>query len=106
MTIRFMRIIDDYLGMWICMLLGLAIRIKCLFLPRKTDIAPDKVRTILCQKYIGMGSTINAIPLIKGLREQYPNAKIIFMTTSSGGAAVSLCKMADEVLLVSLDSFG
>lgn len=104
MTLRFMRIIDDYLGMWICALLGMGVRIKQAFIPANTQIAPDKVRRILCQKYLGMGSTLNAAPLIKGLRKRYPNAKIIFMTTKHSCEVVSLCKIADEVLLVNLDS--
>ena len=105
MTLYFMRIIDDCIGMWICKLLGACIKIKCILIPPHTDIAPDKVRKILCQKYLGMGSILNAIPLMKGLRKQYPNAKIIFITTKSNRKIIPLCNMADEVLFVNFDSF-
>jgi len=100
-----MRFIDDNIGMFLCRFLGVIIRIKRIFIPRSKEIPPEKVRTILCQKYLGIGSTLNAIPLMKAIREKYPNAKIIFLTSKSNGKVVSLCKMADEVLIVDLSSF-
>jgi ADP-heptose:LPS heptosyltransferase len=106
MTIFFMRFIDDVLGMFICRVLGQMVMIKGFFLPSKRTIDPQKVKTILCQKYFGMGSVLHTTSLIKGLRQHYPNARIIFITLKSHSDIVRICKLADEVLVLQVDSLG
>jgi ADP-heptose:LPS heptosyltransferase len=101
-----MRLIDDILGMFICRILGWIMMIKGFFLPSQTIVDPQKVKTILCQKYFGMGSVLNAASLIKGLRQHYPNARIIFMTLKSHSDVLRIGKMADEVLVIHVDSLG
>jgi len=61
MMIFFMRFIDDVLGMFICRVLGQIVMIKGFFLPSKRTIDPQKLKTILCQKYFGMGSVLHAL---------------------------------------------
>ena len=39
--------------------------------------------TLAISKYKGMGSIIQATPLIQSLRKNYPEAKIIFITTQA-----------------------
>lgn len=101
-----MRFVDDWLGMLLCSLIGRIIQIKNYFLPIKTEIDTKKVKTILCQKYFGMGTILHAIPLIRALKQHYPHAKIIFMTLESNREIVQLIQMADEVLTIRLDSLG
>jgi len=104
MTLSRMRFIDEEIGTVICVVLGAFLRLKYLFLPagRKTD--PKDVKKILCQKYFGMGSILNSLPLIKALRRKYPNAKIIFMTLETQREVVELCRISDEVITVRIDS--
>jgi len=106
MTISFMRIVDDVLGMFICRLLGWIMMIKGFLIPSQTTIDPQNVKTILCQKYFGMGSVLNAASLIKGLRQNYPNARIIFITLETHGDVLRIGKLADEVLVINVDSLG
>ena len=53
-----------------------------------------------------MGTILHAIPLIRALKQHYPNAKIIFVTLESNREIVQLIQMADEVLTIRLDSLG
>ncbi|MEK6715195.1 MAG: glycosyltransferase family 9 protein [Candidatus Omnitrophota bacterium] len=104
MKLSFMRDIDDNLGVVICKFLWLIVKIKGLFIPSRRDADPRAVKMILCQKYFGMGTILHAIPLIKGLRNHYPNAKIIFMTLKEQESVVRVCNLADEVLTIRLNN--
>lgn len=104
MKFSFMRFVDEKIGMFLCSFLGKMVQLKNLLAPSNREIKPEDVKKILCQKYFGMGSILNAIPLIRALREQYPNAKIIFLTLESNREIIRECKIADEVLTISLDS--
>lgn len=104
MTYRFMRIIDDHLGMLLCKILGGVLRLKQLILPGSRHQDHVQVKRILIQKYFGMGSILHAIPLISALRRNYPDAAITFITIGSNQETLSLCGIADSVLLVDFKS--
>ena len=57
--------------------------------------------TIVISKYAGLGSIIQATPLIQTLRKNYPQAKIIFITTQGNAALIKHIPEIDEVILVS-----
>lgn len=106
MTYRFMRIVDDSIGMFLCRLIGFLMQLKALVLPYRRKPENEDVRQILVQKYFGMGSIINAKMLIKVLRRTYPHAKITFITTPAYREVLMLCGLADEVLLADFSSMG
>lgn len=104
MKLSFMRNIDDTIGVVICKFLWLIVKVKHLFISSRTEVDPREIKMILCQKYFGMGSILHAIPLINGLRNHYPNAKIIFMTLAEQQDVLKVCNLADEVLIIRLDT--
>jgi len=106
MKFSFMRYVDDHIGMPIGYLFGRIAQAKHFLLRPHRDLPPDKVKTIFCQKYFGMGSILCAIPLIRALRQHYPNAKIIFLTLELNRETVEVCRIADEVLTINLDFLG
>ncbi len=68
----------------------------------RIDHALDKpFDTIVISKYVGLGSIIQATPLIQTLRQNFPRAKIIFITTSGGRVLLSHIPEIDETLCVS-----
>lgn len=99
-----MRKIDEGPGMAITWMLGKMVKFRNLFFTPRLDIKNDKIKVILCQKYFGMGSILNALPLIKSLRCNFPNAKIIFLTLKQHREIVDACQIADEVVTISFDS--
>jgi lipopolysaccharide heptosyltransferase II len=57
-------------------------------------------KVIAICKYKGMGSIIQSTPLIKTLRENYPNAKIIFISTLANRSILNEIKEVDEYILL------
>jgi ADP-heptose:LPS heptosyltransferase len=53
---------------------------------------------IAIAKYKGMGSIIQATPLIQSLRENYPNARITFVTTEANIQLLKSIPAIDEVI--------
>jgi ADP-heptose:LPS heptosyltransferase len=101
-----MRNIDGMVGPHICRLLSVFLILKKLAirlgLKKKEN---ETVNTILVQKYFGIGSILHTIPLIRGLREQYPQAKIIFVTFPPMASTVRMCGLADELIVIPSSTF-
>lgn len=85
--------IDKLLGLPIVYLLNALARILGLFLSIDHSLSKP-VKTIAVCKFVGMGSIVQSTPLLKTLRKNYPNAKIIFVTNQTN---VSLFHFIDEV---------
>jgi ADP-heptose:LPS heptosyltransferase len=47
-----------------------------------------------------MGSVINAFPLIHGLRNRYPSARIVFISTAESSQVLGFYKDIDQILLI------
>jgi lipopolysaccharide heptosyltransferase II len=67
---------------------------------RPTTLSPDHVRTILCQKYFGIGSIVHTIPLLRALRERYPKARIVFLTDKRNEELFEFTPIADNVIFM------
>lgn len=57
-----------------------------------------KFETIAICKYKGIGSIIQSTPLLRSLRHQYPNAKIIFVSTSGNRDFLKNIDEIDEII--------
>jgi ADP-heptose:LPS heptosyltransferase len=55
-------------------------------------------KIIAVAKYKGLGSIIQATPLLQTLRLQYPQAHIVFVTTKSNVAILQKIKCIDEII--------
>lgn len=86
-------------------LLNVLARILGFFL--RIDHSLDRpVRTIAVCKFVGMGSIVQATPLLKTLRKNFPDARIIFITNGSNLPLFRFIDEVDEVLQVSDKSIG
>jgi ADP-heptose:LPS heptosyltransferase len=74
-----MKIIDKYVGMPLSVLLMFYEYTKRILIKRKK---PEEFKKILLMKFFGMGSIILSIPLFNLIRENFPEAKITFLTFS------------------------
>lgn len=97
MTITFMKFIDRYVGALLLAILRLVMPVFDLLHANRRN---GEVRTIIVQKYLGIGSIINAIPLIETLRRMHPQAAIWFVTLPEQRAIIELSGLADRVLVV------
>jgi ADP-heptose:LPS heptosyltransferase len=80
--------LDRIVGIPSAWALNFAARSLGPIIKRSHSTAPDTVRTIVVAKLLGMGSIIQATPLLRGLKRVYPNARIYFVTTAANRALV------------------
>jgi ADP-heptose:LPS heptosyltransferase len=67
-------------------------------LRRDHSISPENVKVIVVAKLIGMGSILQATPLLKALKRRYPEAKLIFVTLRSNQELLRRLSCVDEIL--------
>lgn len=67
---------------------------------RDHEIDPEHIRTIAVAKLLGMGSIIQATPLLHDLRKRFPAARIIFVTTKANAGLMERLDVVDESVFV------
>lgn len=93
-------IIDKFFGTPLVYCINALARFLGLILKINHDL--DKpFHTIVISKYVGLGSIIQATPLIQTLRLHYPKAHLVFITTSGGKVLLSHIPQIDETITVS-----
>jgi ADP-heptose:LPS heptosyltransferase len=97
-------IIDNLVGAPLVYVINVMARFLGFLL--RIDHSLDKnFGTIVISKYVGLGSIIQATPLIQTLRKQFPTARIVFVSTRSNEALLKQIAGIDEVILVSDKTF-
>jgi ADP-heptose:LPS heptosyltransferase len=92
--------IDRAVGLPFAWLFNIAARILGKLLRRDHSITTENVRTIAIAKYVGMGSIIQATPLIRSIRARYPEAKLIFVTGRSCRRLVERLEHIDTIITI------
>ena len=67
---------------------------------RDHTMSPGNVRRVVVAKLVGMGSIIQATPLLRTLRERYPNARITLVTLSANRDLVPALPGVDDALFL------
>ena len=87
MRLTMMRWVDHWVGLPLCFGLGLiATAARKLGFHRSRNISGT--RPIAVFKFFGLGSIIETTPLLRAIRQQYPQAKLIFVTFAGNAALV------------------
>jgi ADP-heptose:LPS heptosyltransferase len=91
--------VDKVIGWAIAQPLNLIVRLvgKILNIDHSLN---GKFETIVVCKYKGMGSIIQSTPLLSTLRANYPEAKIVFVTSIENKAILNKIPVVDEILIV------
>lgn len=89
--------LDQVLGLPLC-LLAFLLHQPARLLRRSPPERP--ARRILVIKFLGLGSVLLATPMLRALRERWPDARITFLTFASNAALVSRLECVDEVVTV------
>lgn len=92
--------VDRLIGKPISWVLNTAARLLGRLLGRDHGISRHNVRTIAISKYVGMGSIIQATPLIRSLRRTYPEATIIFVTGAGSRRMVERLDDIDRIITI------
>lgn len=91
---RYLKFIDAAIGTPLCHLLGF-------FSGDSTTVSPPDpatVKKILTIKTVAIGDLVVALPTFKALREAYPQAKIVLLTTPRVREVVDGCPFLDEII--------
>jgi ADP-heptose:LPS heptosyltransferase len=93
-------IIDNILGTPLVYLVNITARLLGRIL--RIDHSLDKpFKTIVIAKYVGLGSIIQSTPMIQTLRKKFPQARIVFITTTGGEVLLKHIPEVNEILTVS-----
>lgn len=98
MTFRQRILLDRILAVPLCFAFDLAARLLGKILHRDHSIAPAETREIVVGKLVGMGSIIQATPLVRGLKKTFPRARLTFVTLQANRELVQRLEGVDEVL--------
>ena len=101
MNLGFIRFIDKYIGMPLRLLLYYYQKLRDLF-PQKWGGEPHK--RILVVKFWGIGNIVRASPIFKAIREQFPQAKVTFITLSQNRGIYEGGELFDEVVYLRLNN--
>lgn len=102
MTLRSKQLIDCWIGTPICLILNLIARFLG-FVLRRDHAFTRSPKVIVVSKYLGMGSVVNALPLVHALRKHYPSARIIFLATYEPLQLLRLCPDVDQIFVINDD---
>ena len=99
MTISTEIFIDKAIVKPVVYLLNFFVRIlgKLLHINHSLDVS---FKRIAISKYKGMGSIIQATPLLQTLREKYPNAQITFVSTKANRDVLEKIDCIDQTILL------
>ncbi len=97
MTIKFMKIADEYVGRAILVILRM-------FAGNRETPRMNEPARILVIKFWGIGSVTLSTPLLVKLKERWPRAEIHYLTLNSNAELCSLIDEVDCVHTVSLRS--
>ena len=95
---------DRFLGVFIAVMLNWIVRLLGMLL-RMDHSLNKEFKTIVVCKFKGMGSIVQATPLLQTLRQNFPKAKIIFVTTLSNFELLSKISCVDRVICINDRSF-
>lgn len=101
MNIKLMKNLDELLGPSVCLFFHICNSIKKIFI-KSPSLLP--VNRILLLKFFGMGSIITAGPMIRALKNKYPNARISILTFSGNREICELTGLFDEIILLDTSS--
>lgn len=96
--------IDRHIIKHLVWLLNGLVRVVGKILNLNHDLKRDFERVAVA-KYKGMGSILQATPLLNSLRTKYPNAEITFISTNSNKAFLETLPMIDKYIFLDDGSF-
>ncbi len=98
MTHRQRVLADRFIGSPLEFIFNFLARLLGATMRRNHTMTPGNTREIVVAKLVGMGSILQATPLLRALKTQHPDAKIRFVTLQANRTLVERLKDVDEVL--------
>jgi ADP-heptose:LPS heptosyltransferase len=96
MSMSRMKAIDHWVGLPLCVSLGMARKLLRALFPRE-QAEPNSPRRILVMKFFGLGSVVLAGPMLRAIRQRYPRSTLTFLTFDGVAGLVERMGVCDEV---------
>ena len=93
-----MRFMDRYLGSLLCGCFSFFNRLERR--KQRSQEPPSQLQKILVMKYFGMGSLILSSPMVRAVRQSYPNARIDLLTIEQNRALADILPIFDRVYAI------
>ena len=97
-------LIDKKILRWVAWLLNICVTIAGKIAPKNHDLSLPFRKIAVC-KFKGLGSIIQATALLQTLRNNYPDARIIFISTIANKSILEKITLIDEIVLLRDKSF-
>ena len=101
MVFWIIRIVDYYIGIPICFVLGILDKFLNLF---KKSVVTSNPNKILLLKTWGFGNIVLMLPAMKAIRERYPEAQIFFFSLKNNREILEGNPYIDGFFLLDMDS--
>lgn len=98
-------IIDEYIARPIAYLMNFLVRILGKILSIDHNLNRKFKRIVVC-KFKGLGSIIQSTPMLSALRQRYPEAEIIFVSTKANEQFLRKIGTIDRIITVNDKGFG
>lgn len=98
-----MRWIDHWVGLPLCFALGIMVRVLRRILPRHGKAVSGE-RPIAVLKFFGLGSIVEATPMLRALRERYPKTPLVFVTFQSNERLLRRLNICTDLRIIRTDS--
>jgi len=95
-----MQLLDHWLGIFICFLIGLWETLVRVFSFKKKPPRIKEPKGILVLKWFGLGSIVQMRGLVNSLHKRYPRARVIFATFPSNKDLANTLFSIDELIIV------
>lgn len=97
--------LDKALGFFVAYPLNILVRLVGKIMRYDHTLQRDMKRIVVC-KFKGMGSIVQATPLLQALRTRYPNAELIFVSSIENKSVLERIEILDSIMLIDDRSFG
>jgi ADP-heptose:LPS heptosyltransferase len=91
--------LDRLVGIFIAYPLNILVRLVGKITRFDHSLEKEMTKIVVC-KFKGMGSIIQATPLLQTLRTRYPNAKIVFVSSEENRAILNRIELVDDIFCV------
>ncbi len=98
-----MRWVDHWVGLPMCFLFGMLATAARAILPKRPQRISGE-RTLVVLKFFGLGSITEATPLLRALRQRYPNSRLAFVTFDTNEALVGGLGLCTDLRVIRTQS--
>lgn len=96
MSIDRMKLIDLWVGLPLCAILG-TVSLLARRWRGQPQYLPPSPRRILVMKFFGLGSVIQAGPMLRAIRKRYPDSRFTFLTFPETAGLVRRMGVCDDI---------